>query len=63
MITKTALSSALAHADEAEKLLAEITKKIAAARKDAKADPKNWGHSGSLAHVVSQLRDISEFLG
>jgi hypothetical protein len=63
MITKTALSSAIAHTDEADKLLAEITKKIAAARKDAKANPKNWGHAGSLAHVVGQLREISAFLG
>ncbi len=45
---------------EAETLLKTLITKIEA---DGKGENINWGHAGSMGHVIEELESINEFLG
>lgn len=42
--------------------LAKLKGKIEAHKAKAKTDPKNWGYSGDLRKVESDLADLLDFL-
>lgn len=42
--------------------LAKLKLKLEAHKAKAKADPKNWGYSGDLRKVESDLADILAFI-
>lgn len=44
-------------------LLEHLTKVLATCRKEAEADPANWGHAGSMGQVRSNLIETLAFIG
>ena len=61
--TSTALSDFTQHADDCAALLDQIAQAIAQRRERAAADPKNWGHAGSMAEVRTGLIQTLAFIG
>ena len=58
----TAASDYDATAAAVELQLAKLKAKLEAHKAKAKADPKNWGYSGDLRKVESDLADILAFI-
>ena len=58
----TAASDYDATAAAVELQLAKLKAKLEAHKAKAKADPKNWGYSGDLRKVESDLANILAFI-
>lgn len=50
------------HADDCLLLLGLLKKAIGDGRRDADADPENWGHAGSMNEARDQLLNTLKFI-
>jgi hypothetical protein len=60
---ETALQAFTKKADDCAALLEHLAEVIAERREAAAADPKNWGHAGSMAEVRTRLIQTLAFIG
>ncbi len=60
---RTALNAFTQHADDCAALLDHLAQVIGQRRDKAAADPKNWGHAGSMAEVRTRLIQTLAFIG
>lgn len=59
----TAHAAFTQHADDCAALLDQLGQVIGCCREQAKADPTNWGHAGSMAEVRTRLIQTLAFIG
>ena len=59
---RTAHEAFTNHADDCAALLDHLAQVIGQRREKAAADPKNWGHAGSMAEVRTRLIQTLAFI-